>query len=226
MTVSTLRSPLMKEYLSKTMPVFYARIRQPYPKRSGCTDLMIGSTKAHSIMPRTSAFIGINVAKTNACGKILICGVKCSSCPTCNQTCPDFERERYNRLDKAPYVCNRCPNVITRCTIAHKYRYDAIFANRKYKDCLKSSREGMSLTKHELHEKDMVITTLIYQGQSPYQIIANHPELDMSVRTLYSYLEDGTLTARNIDLKRKVKFKPRKVHKSQIKERAIFEGRL
>lgn len=52
----------------------------------------------------------------------------------------------------------------------------------------------------------MIITPLIYQGQSPYQIITNHPELDMSVRTLYSYLDDGILTARNIDLKRKVKF--------------------
>ena len=25
--------------------------------------------------------------KTNACGKILRCGIKCASCPTCNQTC-------------------------------------------------------------------------------------------------------------------------------------------
>mgnify|MGYP003475661704 FL=1 len=72
----------------------------------------------------------------------------------------------------------------------------------------------------------MVITPLIYQGQSPYQIITNHPELDMSVRTLYSYLDDGILTARNIDLKRKVKFKPRKVHKTQIKDRTVFEGRM
>jgi hypothetical protein len=72
----------------------------------------------------------------------------------------------------------------------------------------------------------MVITPLIYQGQSPYQIITNHPELDMSVRTLYTYLEDGILTARNIDLKRKVKFKPRKVHKTQSKERSVFEGRM
>ena len=32
--------------------------------------------------------------KTNACGKIILCGVKCASCPTCNQTCKDFERER------------------------------------------------------------------------------------------------------------------------------------
>lgn len=165
-------------------------------------------------------------SKTNACNKIIICGVKCSSCPTCNQTCPDFERERCVRLFKAPYVCNGCPNAITRCTIAHKYRYDAIFANRKYKECLSSSREGISITKHELHQKDMVITPLIYQGQSPYQIITNHPELDMSVRTLYTYLGDGILTARNIDLKRKVKFKPRNVHKSQIKEREVFNGRM
>ena len=44
--------------------------------------------------------------KTNACGKILLCGIKCASCPTCNQTCKDFEKERCKRLDKAPYVCN------------------------------------------------------------------------------------------------------------------------
>ena len=28
--------------------------------------------------------------KVNACGKIILCGVKCTTCPTCNQTCPDF----------------------------------------------------------------------------------------------------------------------------------------
>lgn len=32
--------------------------------------------------------------KTNACGKILLCGIKCASCPTCNQTCKDFESKR------------------------------------------------------------------------------------------------------------------------------------
>lgn len=107
-------------------------------------------------------------------------------------------------------------------TIAHKYRYDAIFAERKYKECLSSSRASINMTKHQLHQKDMVITPLIYQGQSPYQIIANYPKLDISVRTLYSYLDNGFLTARNIDLKRKVKFKPRKVHKTQIKDCTVF----
>ena len=88
----------------------------------------------------------------------------------------------------------------------------------KYKECLSQSRAGINMTKHELRQKDMVITPLIFQGQSPYQIVTNHPELDMSVRTLYSYLDDGILSARNIDLKRQVKFKPRKVHKTQIKD--------
>ena len=163
--------------------------------------------------------------KTNVCRKIILCNIKCTSCPTCNQTCPDFVKEQCNRLDKAPYVCNGCSKAINRCSIAHKYRYDAVFANRKYKECLSSSRAGINMIKHELRQKDMVISPLIYQGQSPYQIITNHPELDMSVRTLYSYLNDGVLTARNVDLNRKVKFKPRKVHKTQIKDHTVFQGR-
>ena len=163
--------------------------------------------------------------KTNACNKIILCGVRCTTCPTCNHTCPDFVREHCNRLDKAPYVCNGCTKDIRRCTIAHKYHYDAIFADRKYRENLSSSRAGINMSKQELREKDSIITPLIYQGQSPYQILTNHPELDMSVRTMYTYLDEGILSARNIDLKRKVKFKPRKVHKTQIKDRSVFLGR-
>ena len=164
--------------------------------------------------------------KTNVCGRIILCNIKCTSCPACNQTCPDFCRERCDRLDKAPYVCNGCTRAVNHCTIAHKYRYDAKFADRKYRECLQDSRSGICLTKHELRQKDRVISPLIAQGQSPYQILTSHPELDMSVRTLYNYLDEGILTARNIDLKRKVKFKPRKCHRSQITERAVFQGRL
>ena len=116
--------------------------------------------------------------KTNACGKIMLCGIKCTSCPTCNQTCKDFEKERCCRLDKAPYVCNGCPMKINHCSIAHKYRYDARFADRKYRELLSSSRAGINMTRHQLHQKDQIVTPLIAQGQSPYQILINHPELE------------------------------------------------
>ena len=163
--------------------------------------------------------------KTNACGKIILCGVKCASCPTCNQTCRDFEKERCSRLDKAPYVCNGCPKKINHCTIAHKYSYNAHFSNRKYRELLSDSRSGVNLTKRELHKKDSIVSPLIEQGQSPYQIVTNHPELELSVRTVYSYLDQGLFTARNVDLKRKVKFKPRKCHKTQISDRTVFINR-
>lgn len=48
----------------------------------------------------------------------------------------------------------------------------------------------------------------------------------MSVRSLYTYLDQGLFTARNIDLKRKPGFKPRKCHKTQITNRTVFEKRL
>ena len=163
--------------------------------------------------------------KTNVCGKILLCGIKCTSCPTCNQTCRDFEKERCKRLDKAPYVCNGCPKKINHCTIAHKYRYDARFADRKYRELLTGSRSGINMSKKQLHQKDQIITPLIEQGQSPYQILANHPELDMSVRSMYTYIDKGLFTARNVDLKRQAKFKPRKCHKTQITDRSAFINR-
>ena len=83
--------------------------------------------------------------KTNACGKIILCGIKCASCPTCNQHCPDFKRERCQRLDRAPYVCNGCPKQLTpsKCHISQKYRYDARFAERKYTELLSGARAGL-----------------------------------------------------------------------------------
>lgn len=175
-------------------------------------------------MQKTSAFTAYHCRKTNVCQKVLACGIKCTSCPTCNQTCKDFEKERCNRLDKAPYVCNGCDKQISHCTIANKYIYNAKFADRKYRENLSNSRAGINMTRSELHKKDSVITPLILQGQSPYQIAVN-PELDMSVRTMYTYIDNGLLCAKMWILKRKVKFKPRKYHKSQITDRSIFVNR-
>ena len=151
--------------------------------------------------------------------------MKCSSCPTCNQTCKDFEKERCKRLDKAPYVCNGCEKKINHCTIAHKYLYNGRAADRKYRELLTSSRSGINMTQRQLHQKGQIISPLIEQGQSPYQILTNHPELNMSVRSMYTYIHKGLFSVRNIDLKRQAKFKPRKCHKTQITDRSVFFSR-
>ena len=163
--------------------------------------------------------------RTNVCNRIVICEGKCSSCRLCNQTCKDFKKEQCNRLNKAPYVCNGCSKKKHLCTVPHKYRYSAIYAQNAYEDTLKTSRQGVNLSRHEAAEMDSVVSPLIRNGQSPYQILVNHPELGISVKTLYNYIDQGVLMTRNIDLKRKAKFKPRKHTKVGITDRRVFIGR-
>lgn len=163
--------------------------------------------------------------KTNACKKIILCDINCRSCRICNKVCDDFELERCPRISRAPFVCNGCDKPRNKCPISTKYDYNAKAAHRMYTERLSASREGISLTRKQLHAIDAVVKPLILQGQSPYMIIANHPELGISVSTLYNYIDKGVLLTRNIDLKRKVKFKPRKVHNTQIRDRTVFIGR-
>lgn len=163
--------------------------------------------------------------KTNACNKLLICDTLCRSCHRCNNVCSRFEREHCTQIEKAPFVCNGCPKPRNKCTIQTKYYYNAKAAQRSYEELLISSREGINTTEKELRQIDGIVTPLIGQGQSPYMILTNHPELNMSVTTLYNYINKGVLLSRNVDLKRKVKFKQRRCHHTQIKNREVFTGR-
>lgn len=163
--------------------------------------------------------------KTNVCGKIILCDTKCASCIKCNQACPSFVKEQCSRLDRAPYVCNGCSKQRSRCTVPHKYTYNALFAQRKYEELRSSSRQGVNLSRHEALQMNAVVAPLITQGQSPYVIVANHPELNISVKGLYNYINQGVLLVRDIDLKRKVKFKPRKCRKEKGIDREAFIGR-
>lgn len=60
-----------------------------------------------------------------------------------------------------------------------------------------------------------VVAPLIAQGQSPYVIAANHPELNISMKGLYNYIHQGVLLVRGADLKRKVKFNPRRCRREK-----------
>lgn len=126
---------------------------------------MIGIIKDPSLTLTTSAFIDITAEKQMYAGKSY--SATLSVLPVQPVTKPVLISLKNSvTVLKAPYVCNGCPKAIHHCSIAHKYRYDAVFADRKYKECLSSSRAGINMTKHELRQKDMVISPLIYQGQS------------------------------------------------------------
>ena len=60
-----------------------------------------------------------------------------------------------------------------------------------YRTTLADSRQGVNLTVQGAKQMAAVIAPLLKQGQYPYQIVTNHPELGISEKTLYNYIENG-----------------------------------
>ena len=144
------------------------------------------------------------------------CKKLCHTCPHCNRICPDFIPRSYHcdLLDKAPFVCNGCHKK-NHCRM-DKYYYKATTAFRQYKTVLVEARTGINISEADLK---------VLQGQSPYTILNNHPEIGLSEKTLYNYIEQGALSVKNIDLPKKVAYKVRNVHKTEIDDSRVFEGR-
>ena len=126
-------------------------------------------------------------------GSMPSCKKMCYTCSRCNRICPDFVPRSYHceRLDKAPFVCNGCSQK-NRCRM-DKYYYKATTAFRQYKTILVESRTGINISEADLKVLDELVAPLILQGQSPYTILNNHPEIGLSEKTLYNYIEQGVL---------------------------------
>lgn len=137
----------------------------------------------------------------------------CRFCPTCNSLCPDYEMNLCQRLKRFPHVCNGC-HVYTKCRKPIKYKYDATNAHTTYSHTLISSRIGINITSEQLASLDALLTPRIQLGQPISHIYFHHQnEIPCSIRTIYHYIEDGLFSVKNIDLQRKVVYKPRNIQK-------------
>ena len=89
------------------------------------------------------------------------------------------------------------------------------------------SRSGFALSESELKQMDDVVSPLLRKGQSLHHIAIHHAdELMKSERTLYAYVNNGLFSARNIDMPRTVRMRPRKnVSKSLKVDKACRLGR-
>lgn len=78
----------------------------------------------------------------------------------------------------------------SRCRF-NKFRYSPEDAHLDYRSTLVDARRGVNLTVQEAISMASLIAPLLRQGLSPYQILAIHPELNISEKTLYNYIESG-----------------------------------
>ena len=147
---------------------------------------------------------------------------KCVHGRLCVTDCPDYIPFKCSRRDRTPGACNGCANW-QKCHF-NKYTYCPEDAQMDYRTVLIDSRQGVNLTSAEAKAIADIIGPLLKQGQSPYQIVTNHPELGISEKTLYNYIEGDVfheiagITV--MDLRRQVSRKMSKKKAKGYKKRA------
>lgn len=148
----------------------------------------------------------------------------------CTRNCPSYIPFHCSRRDRSPGACNGCSNY-SHCRF-DKYIYNPEKAFQRYRNTLVDSRLGLNLSYLEAKTIADIVKPLLKQGQSPYQIVASHPELGISERTLYNYIENDVFHQINgitvMDLRRQVSRKlPKKksiLYKKRV-DRKYLHGR-
>ena len=155
-----------------------------------------------------------NECKTKGlCGKTG-CTKRCVTCKEyeCRELCKRYSNKPCKNLSKPPYVCNVCTNR-RKCKTDRAY-YIAQQADAMSRRRYSESRSKIQTRGKELEKLDETVTPLILKGQPITHIWAEHgEELGISQRTLYRYADRGILSFGNIDLRRKVGYRPRKKKK-------------
>lgn len=124
----------------------------------------------------------------------------------CSPECADFVQFVCKRRDRSPGACNGC-KTCNSCRF-DKYYYDPAIAEQEYKTTLVDSRSGYNITTLEAKALGEKIEPLLKRGLSPYAILQAHPEIGLSEKTLYTYIEnkvfEGLADIGPMDLRRQV----------------------
>ena len=140
----------------------------------------------------------------------------CSTCGKCTSSCIAYEKYTCLKLSKPPYVCNGCTDRY-KCSL-EKRLYKASYAQKEYEQIRSESRSGFALSEPECKRIDAIVSPLLKKGQSLHHIAIHHSdELMKSEKTLYSYINSGLFTAKNIDMPRTIRMRPRKNVSKKLK---------
>lgn len=147
----------------------------------------------------------------NVCGT---CPDEFGACKGCRKVkcflvCKGFCERTCELLERAPFVCGDCPRYMN-CRFRHA-SYHAVEAQLAYECRLTESREGISLDADELCRIVRLVKAHLQKGWSFEAIWAAYGHsMPVSIRTMHAYAERGILGLANIDLPKKVKYKPRR----------------
>ena len=162
----------------------------------------------------------------NAYNRPVLCENRRECKKRCVKPCNQYKEPACPRRDITPGACNGCEKR-SKCPM-DKYFYHAVRADASYRASLVTTREGINLTLGERDRIGGIIAPLLKQGQSVYQVKSAHPEIDLSDRTIYRYIESGVFKPFGVDnfsLKEQVNRKLFHDKYKKRKEPANYDGR-
>ena len=139
------------------------------------------------------------------CKNALKCETKkIKKCPT---ICMKYLAKTCPLVTKPYEVCNFCDRK-NECKY-ERLIYHPEIAHDTAKERFKNGKTNIKLNNDELEKFDGYVSQLVINGQSPAVIksYSTTNEFPVCSRTLRNYIDKGLLTAKNIDLRRKVSLK-------------------
>lgn len=172
--------------------------------------------KANRTVIPATFYLGCDCRYARSCHKHNLCtdmecSIPCIKCRIvkCTEFCPTYMPKHCSRIEKPPYVCNKC--YYRNDCDKRRYMYSAKLADALSSRRRSDTRTGIRLSPEQLKDLDELLAAQVKKGQPLTHIYAEHEaELPVSLRSLYNYIDSGQLSVRNIDLRRKTGYKPRK----------------
>lgn len=129
----------------------------------------------------------------------------------CDSICPDFcELPDCKSIRRFPLVCNGCDSIRS-CHLPKLY-YKAHVAHNEYRDNISLHKKGPKADEIKLKELDEIISEGVRKGHS-IEVILHVHGLSIAPSTVYRYIDQNLLSVKNIDLKRKVRYRLRTTDK-------------
>jgi len=164
---------------------------------------------------RKSACRGRNWCKrVGVCAECLRDGAYCAGCDArdCRDHCKAYaDQIACDALVSAPWVCNGCRKNRYGCNRQNRFVYDARVAQKASDGRRSDSRKGIDMPKERAEVALAHIKDGLSRGLSPYEISVLYADVvGVHRSTIYRWVEAGYGGLTNLELERKVGFRPRR----------------
>lgn len=151
--------------------------------------------------------------RVEVCAECVCKGAFCVGCNMrdCRDECLVYaEQTTCDILVHAPWVCNGCRKKRYGCNRPNRYIYEASVAQKSADERRRESRRGIDMDQERAEIALAQIKDGLNRGLSPYEIsVLYEDKVGVHRSTIYRWVEAGFGGMANIQLERKVGFKPR-----------------